>query len=205
MQKEELKEYLNSMIDALEDHEWQQLVTNVPEPDFMTIVNELSALKGEVKKMNTVSLKVMNNIQGIIENTEKHGIEQSNIKEIKSVLLKITDFDELVHRAQKYYSEIPEPGYINLNTYKQKYAIWQEGYNILIEKWKQLFKEAGIKPTGKTGENFNPVFHEAIDTENDSLKPDNIITETQEIGFLYKGNLLKQAKVVVNKIVESVH
>ena len=57
----------------------------------------------------------------------------------------------------------------------------------------------GVKPFGEVGDKFDPEFHEALTTKNDSKIDDDIIVEIYESGYMYKDLIIRHAKVVVNK------
>jgi molecular chaperone GrpE (heat shock protein) len=54
--------------------------------------------------------------------------------------------------------------------------------------------------TGKVGDVFDPKFHEAIAIKANNNQPNNVILETELLGYVAGEKIIRQAKVVVNKI-----
>lgn len=201
MNKEELKQYLSVAIDALSEEELASFSLKFSEPDLLSIGNEISSLNGEVKKMNTVSLKLSNQIHTLFEqNTQKIDDNVNLDDKIKQLLLKIIEQDELINRTKQHFDKLPEMKYFFNFKFKKYFYAWKEGFFIQNEKWTQFLRSIDLKKTGKVGELFNPNFHEAVETISDTNQKDNHITDSEEVGYLYKNILLKRAKVTVNKI-----
>jgi len=199
MSREEIKNYLIATIDAMSDEDLTEFVFPEKDIDLYTLAEEITSLKSEVKKTNNVSMKLNSNIQNLIENSEKK-IENDNIDaDLKNILLKIANHNELSIRTKHNFDELPELSFLNLSSFKKHFYAWKSGYEIYNEMWGNLLKDTGLKPTGKNNELFNPEFHEVIDTEQNSDIENNIILDTQDLGYMYKNILLKRAKVVVNK------
>jgi len=201
MTKEELKQYLSVAIDALSEDELAGFSSKFNEPDLLSIGNEVSSLTGEVKKMNTVSLKLSNEIHTLFEKNKQETEENVTLDEnTKQLLHKLIEQDELINRTKHHFEEIPEMKLLFNFEFKKQFYAWREGFTIQNEKWIQFIRSADLKKMGNVGEVFNPNLHEAIETISDTNKKDGQITESEEIGYLYKGILLKRAKVTVNKI-----
>lgn len=200
MNREELKTYLIKVIDSLTDEELQGFKIYSPEPDLLSITKEIASLSGEVKKMNNISLKINNNIQAVIDNTNQIAEESETIDDkTPEILSKIIEQDELTERTLENFNKIIELTPLNFFKFTKQFSGWKEGYNIFNEKWKAFIKSSGLKTTGNAGEMFDPNFHEAIGTVSNDNQPDNVIVECQEVGYLYKNSLVRQAKVTVNK------
>ncbi|MBI5217591.1 MAG: nucleotide exchange factor GrpE [Bacteroidia bacterium] len=205
--REQIKEYLIQAIDALSEEEVNEISAYWKEPDLSTFTNELVALKSEVKKNNTISQKLTNDILvvtdkindslKIAEEVKKEVSVDDNIKEIIS---KIFDFDETLGRTLKEYEELPTLSLLNYFKYKTAFLCWRVGFEILTEKWDEFLLLNQLSVTGKEGEFFDPSFHEAIETINDDDFENNEITECLEKGYLFKSALIRRAKVVVNKL-----
>ena len=202
MNKETLKQYLCEAIDSLSEYDLEHFLIQDKEPDLMSVAEEIISIKGELKKMNNVSLRLNNNIQSIFEKKDAQNSELSGIlnEDLTRVLEQIVDFDELLKRTNTHFDELPELTLFNLSNFKNKFLVWKGGFKILTEKWEHLINNADIKRTGREGDEFNPLFHEATAVINISSLENNMISEYQELGYLYKNNLIKRAKVIVNKV-----
>ena len=215
MTKDELKAYISEAVDALDPVDLEQLFPPNNQPDLYTIVEELTSLKGEFSKLSGSNLKLNHEIHGLVEQVALQQSQQENFllslkeeekkettlhPELKALLLKLLKMDELIHLAEESYRELPELGFFNKNKYKNRLASWQKGFDITIDRWKKLLQSSSLYKTGLAGEPFDPELHEAIAVKHQNHLEDNIILETEQAGFLYKGQLVRLAKVVVNKV-----
>ncbi len=203
MQKEELKQYLNAAIDALSYEELNMFMFTLKsdEPDLLSVGQEVVTLKGEVKKMNTISLKLSGEINAMFEKTKKENEKDSVLsKDLKRVLLKITAQDELMMRTKYHFDELPEMSRFLNRNFKKKFFAWKDGFNIQHKKWEKFMTSIDMERTGLEDEVFNKEYHEAIEIVSKSSIEHMQITENQEIGYLYNNILIKRAKVTVNKL-----
>lgn len=217
MNKEDFVKYINQAVDALTEEDVNILFPDNAQPDLNTIVQELIGLRGEVRKLAQSSLKMNNDVQVVIEQqknilleTKEHlataqqpVIERPSNEdsdEYKELLQQIIDQDDIMSRTIEHFKTLPEVGFFTLNDYRQKMSSWQKGYEISYQKWRSLVQSSGVYATGKKGELFNPLFHEAIAIKSEADKKNNIILETETLGYIRGQKIVRRAKVVVNKI-----
>ena len=63
------------------------------------------------------------------------------------------------------------------------------------------FSELGVTKIQAEGEMFNPNYHNAVLTGNDNDKPDNIILEEYQEGFILKNErVIRHSVVKINKL-----
>jgi hypothetical protein len=216
MNKEELMKYVAQAVEALNDSDVEALFPDTGQPDLNVLVEELVGLRGEVRKLAQSTLKVNHDVQTMIEQQkdlaaqakEKLQIAPTPVfenstdetDEYKEILLKILDQDDIMQRTATHFKTLPPLGFLNLSNYRQQMASWTKGYEISFDKWQKLIKSSGLYATGKVGETFNPLYHEAIATKTDTTKGNNTILEIEVLGYIRKQKIVRRAKVVVNKI-----
>jgi len=217
MTKEELKAYISEAVDALDPVDLEVLFPANQQPDLYSVVEELTGLKGTVGKLSGSTLKLNHEIHSLVEqiglqqeqqqqflNTlqaeEETTASESLDEDLKSLLLQLLEMEEVFQLAATSYQELPIPTWLNLNQYKTKLAAWQKGFDITLNRWQKLLQSTNLYKTGLVGELFNPELHEAVAVKHQNNLTDNTILETEQAGFLYKGQVLKLAKVVVNKV-----
>ena len=217
MNKEDFVKYINQAVEALNEDDINALFPDNAQPDLNTIVQELIGLRGEVRKLAQSSLKMNNDVQTVIEQqknilleTKEHlttvqqpiieKISSEDSDEYKELLQQIIEQDDIMTRTVEHFKTLPEVGFFTLNDYRQKFASWQKGYEISAQKWQKLVKSSGVYATGKVGETFNPLYHEAIAIKSETGKNNNAILETETLGYLRGQKIVRRAKVVVNKI-----
>jgi molecular chaperone GrpE len=59
-----------------------------------------------------------------------------------------------------------------------------------------LLSREGVEPLEVIGQPFDPYYHEAVDTVVSDDDPETVVGERQK-GYLYRGELLRPAKVEV--------
>lgn len=212
MTKEQLKIYLDEAINALTEYDINALFPSSSQPDLYTIAKELIGLRGEVKRLSQTSLKVNNEVQSVL-NTFKETREELKQKQaensdkgtdgidpdLRELLREILKLDAVSQKMDSHFEDLPELTWRSLAKYKEQWASWSKGYDISQKQWRQFVRSIGMLKTGLPNTFFDPKYHEAIATKDFANQPNNIILETEVIGYIYKQQLVQRAKVVVNK------
>ena len=75
-----------------------------------------------------------------------------------------------------------------------------EGIRAIDQKLMRTLADAGLQVVNPVDEPFNPELHEAIATER-ALSPedDHLIARVYQPGYLFQGQLLRAARVVVKQ------
>ncbi|MFH1046864.1 MAG: nucleotide exchange factor GrpE [Patescibacteria group bacterium] len=74
---------------------------------------------------------------------------------------------------------------------------WVNGIRLIREQFQKVFEAAGVQPLGATGEDFDPVKHEALMREKcDGVDSDTVV-EIIEPGYKLHDKVLRPAKVIV--------
>lgn len=214
MTKEQFREYINEAVDAMEQGELESLFPPDQQPDLYSVIQEMTGLRGEVRRLSQSSLQLNNQLKTSAEEqkqewetmvgslkTSEGAITTPIIseEETKTLILKLVEQDDNIHRMSKEFGKIDVPTFWTLNAFKQKLAAWSKGFEINQKQWQTFFKQTGIYKTGKEGEQFDPQYHEAIATKQDISKNENTILETELVGIIFKNKLIRRAKVIVNK------
>ncbi len=203
MTKQELKTYINEAIDALDTEDLEEIFPNNNQPSLYALAHELLGMRGEVRKLSKASLKLGNGVQ-LLTDSMAEKIEVGNVlkdaeERLYKLLNELIKQDETLSRTDEHLQTMPEVGLWNVNKFKGQFNSWKTGYNITIEQWKHFIKSLGLVKTGVEGELFDPTYHEAVAVKNLSHIENNVIVESEVIGYIYKQNLIRRAKVVVNK------
>jgi len=210
MTKEAFKDYLLEAVEAMDETELEYLFPASAQPDLFTVVSELVGMRGEVKKLAGTSLRINHDLQAFLEKQETVAEEEDSAEalaaknrelqeELKMLLLQLLEQDDFIGKTSKHLEELPEPKVFSLSTYRTRLASWQKGFDITVAKWQTFVKSLGLYKTGLIGEPFDPEYHEAVEAKYNPAQPDNAVLETEVAGFLYKQQVLRLAKVVVNK------
>lgn len=78
-----------------------------------------------------------------------------------------------------------------------------EGIRRIATSFQSTLSSAGVEPIAAVGEEFNPEFHEAVDTEETGGDMDGKVIEEYSRGFRIGDRLLRPAKVKVGRAPET--
>jgi len=76
---------------------------------------------------------------------------------------------------------------------------WKRGMQIFSEKMAALLEAHGLLRAARVGMAFDPSRHEAVGADDSSLAAPGAIAEVVENGWLYQGQVIRYAKVIVAK------
>jgi molecular chaperone GrpE (heat shock protein) len=211
MNKEELLNYLQQAVDTLDEQDLERLFPKNAQPDLYTVVQEIVGMRGEMRKLAQSSLKLQQEVQILLQNQKDTTAEEAkklsepilNANDdaaFKALLTQLIEQDDLMNRTNQHFKELPTVGFWNIKPFQQQFAAWERGYSISQQRWNSLMKASGLYATGKVGEAFNPKFHEAIAIKSNNSQQNNVILETETLGYVCGEKIIRQAKVVVNKI-----
>ena len=79
-----------------------------------------------------------------------------------------------------------------------------EGVAMVERKLDKTLRTAGLEPVNPVGEPFDPARHEAVGTEPaPSPEEDGTVGRVYQIGYTFKGQLLRPARVVVRQYADA--
>lgn len=213
MTKEAFKQYVNEAIDAMDETELQSLFPTNQQPDLYTLATEFTGLKGEIKKLTHSSLKANNDfqtamdlnnhrwedLQELLQEKEAEPKAIAIDKDLSKILFQLIDQNDLLSDTHQHFQELGTPSWTRIQAFNKQLAAWQKGFDITILRWHKFMKSTGLHKSGLVGQIFDPRIHEAVAVKHFSDKPNNQILETEMVGYLFRNQLIRQAKVVVNK------
>lgn len=74
-----------------------------------------------------------------------------------------------------------------------------KGFKMIYTRLIGILDNLGVKEIEVEGKEFDPNYAEAILTDHDETKPENVVLEVLKKGYMYKDKLLRPAMVKVNK------
>ena len=75
-----------------------------------------------------------------------------------------------------------------------------EGVAMVEKKLEKSLRTAGLELVNPKGEKFDPALHEAVATEPaTSAEEDHTVSQVYQVGYTFKGQLLRPARVVVKQ------
>jgi len=126
-----------------------------------------------------------------LENTKKR-IKEEAIKDRKYASQKVVG--ELIGPVDMLNMIINMPA---TSPEVQNYVI---GFQMIANQLVDILKGEGLGPIEcKVLDEFNPKIMQVVDTRFESDKPENVVLEVKQAGYMYKDRVLRTAMVVVNK------
>lgn len=131
-----------------------------------------------------------------LENTKKR-LKEEAIKDRKYASQKVVG--ELIGPVDMLNMIINMPV---SNPEVQNYVI---GFQMISNQLVEILKQEGLGPIEcKALDEFDPTKMQVVDTRYEEDKPDNVVLEVKQAGYMYKDRVLRTAMVVVNKKPEEV-
>ncbi|MDD4878753.1 MAG: nucleotide exchange factor GrpE, partial [Candidatus Nanoarchaeia archaeon] len=106
-----------------------------------------------------------------------------------SVLLKLVSFNDDFERAVASFE-------------KADMETIRKGVDMMALQLRKILAEEGVQSISCVGEKLDPFRHEVL-VQQEAEKEDGVVLEELQKGYLFKGNVLRTAKVKVCKCVKS--
>ncbi len=147
---------------------------------------KISKLEDEIKFQKNEYLKVF----AEMENTKKR-LKEEAVKDRK-------------YASQKVVGELVTPidmlvQIVNMPATSPEVSNYQIGFQMIAKQLVDILEAEGLKKIDADGKEFNPDSMQAMSTEWNSEKPENVVLKVMQQGYFYKDRVLKPAMVVVNK------
>ena len=75
----------------------------------------------------------------------------------------------------------------------------KEGINAIQQQFDKILTQEGVRPIESVGKEFDPYYQHAVQRAHDPEKPDGIILEEYQRGYMLKEKVLRPAVVLVNR------
>ncbi len=77
--------------------------------------------------------------------------------------------------------------------------VLRQGVEMIYQELLRTLESEGLKPIESVGQRFDPFVHEAVEVVETSEHPSDTVVEEVQRGYMYKGELLRPARVRVAK------
>ncbi len=156
-----------------------------PAPDKKLVQHEEPKLLGAQDKVKELEDRLLR-LQAEFDNYRKRAArENENIRESVSaeMLLKFLPIFDEFDIAMTHVD-------------KASHKDFKQGIELIFAKMLDFLKKEGVEPMKALGEGFDPYKHDAI---RQGAGEDGKVIEVVQKGYLYKGRVLRHAKIVVGK------
>lgn len=182
-------------------------------------------VKKEIKKYNSIDLsdsldfndefrEVFNSFTKTICKFDKEQYKISEkLEDVLSILEEDNDIFEKLDELEEKTEKLELENYDLINTMIKVIGLLEDIYRYVLvkddEKWKEqiimqwnkaktLLKEKNIDIIEPTGDKFLVQLHKAVEIKENKEVSDGIILDTIKSGYIYNGQVIKKASVIVN-------
>jgi GrpE len=184
--------------------------------DLKSLYTALGSLQVEFRQMNRSEKKRLEVFKAFFDN-EKQAKQQlldrintlvarSEESELRSLLLSLIEIRDFVETfrgglAAAFAGKNPLFSWITGFPGSKAWDFVTDNVTKTVKKIDLSLERVGVFPIYSDNTRFDPTTMKAVETITDAARPDMIVIETVETGFLHNNHLLRPAKVIVNKIV----
>jgi len=165
-----------------------------PAPAEVSLESRLAALEAERDEYKDLLLRKAAEFENFRRQKEKEMaalIKFADKNLIKSILPIIDDLERVITNAEKFLAANPDA------------KIYVDGVKMVHQKLLKTLEARQVKRMETVGKKFDHNFHEALtQMPKADLEPDTIVEEF-EAGYIMHDEVIRHAKVVVSKPVES--
>lgn len=158
--------------------------------------------KGFFKKDNKEIEDLKNQVSVLKESLLRNQAELQNYKRRKdeevSRILKYKDEDiikELLGVLDNFERAIK----MDDNDLTDEVSKFLEGFKLIYSNTVNILNKFEVKEIDAEGIEFNPDYHHAVLTDHDDNKPEGVVLEVLQKGYMYKDRVIRPAMVKVNE------
>ena len=149
-------------------------------------LSETELLQKKIEESHDSLLRAKAEVENIKKRSQKE-VENAYKYSIESVLQEIIPIYDSLSLS------------CSLTDKKMSKEQLEEGNKLLLSMFQQLFEKNNIQEINPKDESFNPEFHQAVSTINDSKQKNDTISEVVQKGYVLNDRVIKPALVVVVK------
>jgi molecular chaperone GrpE len=178
-----------------EDKTGQEIELDLTEEDLNNEVLELSPedpLLSQIDKECEKSKELLDKLQRLqaeFDNYRKR--MDSRLSEAakfasEDIILKVLDvYDNLLRALEMDFARDPKAA--------------KEGINAIQQQLDKILALEGVRPIESIGKEFDPYYQHAVQRVHDPEKPDGVILDEFQRGYMLKDKVLRPAVVIVNR------
>jgi len=182
------------------------------EADLFSVFVELAGLRNEVRTQSRLVKEALDRFRGVFDTLQaSHATLEQELKRargethdrertlLKPLLLDIIDVRDRLAAGLKPAVAAPPRWYERFRpkTRQEAEEAWREGMRMILRRIDRLLADRRIVATKTVGRPFDPRLAAAVATVEDPAAADGIVVEEVRPGFLWQGELLRPAEVIV--------
>ena len=159
------------------------------EPEVATSLTETLSeeqqLKNELQETKERHLRTLADMDNMRKRLQKEKLEHARFNTESALVEFLDPIDNLENALRFAAQSSPEV------------ANWAQGFQMILMQFIEALSSQGIHAFTSTGMQFDPLLHEAIETEDSDI--DGLILEEYVKGYKSKDRTIRPAKVKVTK------
>lgn len=159
------------------------------EKDELSLQEELEAIRREAAEYKDKYLRAAAEVENTRKRLERQYANQAE-EEKKRLLRTFLAVADNLDRVLAHSDHPPSVPPVSQG------GSLRDGVQLTYQELQRLLSREGVEPLETIGQLFDPYYHEAVDTVVSEDDPETVVGERQK-GYLYRGELLRPAKVEV--------
>lgn len=171
--------------------------------EIQELNTKIADITGKLEEKEEVISNLNKAIDEAKNNTLRAQAELVNYRKRKdaevSDLLKYANADfakELIVVVDNFERAIK----MSLESNSEELKKYMEGYNLTYTNLISILNKFGISEINRLGEKFDPNLEQALLTDHDESKDDDVVTEVLLKGYMLKDRVIRPASVKVNNL-----
>ena len=158
--------------------------------------------KGFFKKDNKEIEDLKNQVSVLKESLLRNQAELQNYKRRKdeevSRILKYKD-EDIIKELLSVLDNFERAIKMDDNDLTDEVSKFLEGFKLIYSNTVNILNKFEVKEIDAEGIEFNPDYHHAVLTDHDDNKPEGVVLEVLQKGYMYKDRVIRPAMVKVNE------
>jgi molecular chaperone GrpE len=180
------------------------------EADLFSVFVELAGLRNEVRTQSRLMKEALDRFRGVFDTLQaSHATLEQELKRaraeaddrertlLKPLLLDIIDVRDRLAAGLTPASAASRRWYERFRRNTRREEAWREGMGITLRRIDKLLADRRIEAAKMVGRPFDPRLAAAVATVEAPAVADGIVVEEVRPGFLWQGELLRPAEVIV--------
>ncbi len=151
------------------------------EEEIRKVLEDYKVIQDKYTRLQAEFVNYQNRTKQEISNMFKYEGESL----IKELLETIDDFERAIMMDD--------------NDLSDEVSLFLKGVKMIYTRFVGILDKLEVKPIDVEGREFDPQVAEAVLTEHDESRPENVVLEVLKKGYMYKDKLIRPAMVKVNK------
>ena len=167
------------------------LESSTMDPEMKELLAQIEQLKAEKQELNDKYLRLGADYANFQKRVPKQ-VADSVAYEKKTFLRSLLgSLDNFAHALNGADAAVKSPAAMQG---------WVSGIRMVHQHLLDALKAQGVEKIASVGQPFDPSMHEALTSRAEVDKPDGIVLEEYQGGYIFQGQVLRPCKVIINKL-----